>query len=376
MLRPYGLRAAPHLACAKRHITPERYVQCPTKRGVVLGHPWPREERIEMKTNAEKTIHSIKKINEFPFYIAKYYGDYKINEYKNGAIKNPNDIVPFFESLFFELGKPTKLSIPMPPEIDLGCSVFFCHNKNNSTIIGKNNDWKKDPILLLKTTPEEGYASLSMVNLNFCDLFQLNSFEHNLLLAPYVPLDGMNEMGLVVTTLSVQGESEYPKKPDQLSVGDFNIIRIILDTCSNIDEAIAVFDQYNMMQTGPLPIHILIADRRESCIVEFFDGKMHIKREQELNYLTNFLKLKSSDYDNQRNICSRFQALERRFKSNKTISDIQDAKMILSEVSVYTEGFQIPSTIYSAIYCPDNLSLKIKVGDESKYYSLLLQESK
>ena len=47
------------------------------------------------------------------------------------------------------------------------------------------------------------------------------------------------------------------------------------------------------------------------------------------------------------------------FISNEKISDIRDAKMILSEVSVYTEGFQIPSTIYSAIYCPDNLSLKI-----------------
>ncbi len=329
-----------------------------------------------MKTNAEKTIQSLKQINKFPFYTAKYYGDYKINDYINGAIKSPNDIVPFFQSLFSELGKPIELSFPMPPEINLGCSAFFCRDKNNSTFVGKNNDWKRDPILLLKTTPEEGYASLSMVNINCCDLFQLQSFEHNILLSPYVPLDGMNEMGLVVTTLAVHEGTVYPIKPNQLSVGDFNIIRIILDTCSNIDEAIAVFDQYNMIQTGPLPIHILVADRRESCIVEFFDGKIQKKREPELNYLTNFLKLKSSDYDNQSKFCSRYQALEKQFKSNEKISDVRDAKKLLSEVSVYTEGFQIPSTIYSAIYCPDNLSLKIKIGDESKYYSLKLQESK
>ena len=144
-----------------------------------------------MKTNAEKTIQSLKKINDFPFYIAKYYGDYKIADYRNGAIKSPNDIVPFFQTLFSELGQPTELSFPKPPEVNLGCSAFFCRDKKNSAIIGKNNDWKKDPILILKTTPDEGYTSLSMVNLNFCDLFQLGSFKHKLLLAPYVPLDGM-----------------------------------------------------------------------------------------------------------------------------------------------------------------------------------------
>ena len=327
-----------------------------------------------MKTDAEKTLLSLKKINEFPFYIAKYYGDYKINDYRNGAIKSPNDIVPFFQSLFSGLGKPTELSLPKSPEINLGCSVFFCRDENNSVIIGKNNDWKREPLLLLKTIPDEGYASLSMVNLNFCDFFQLGSFEHNLLLAPYVPLDGMNETGLVVATLAVHEGAEYPKKPNQLSAGDFNVIRIILDTCSNVDETVNVLDQYNIMPTGPLPVHILISDKRESCIVEFFEGKMHIERDQNLNYLTNFLKLKTSDYENQRTLCHRYQSLEQCFEHNKRINGIGEAMKLLSEISVYTDGFQIPSTIYSAIYRPDDLSLKIRIGDEPKYYSLSLQE--
>ena len=329
-----------------------------------------------MKTDAEKTIQSLKKVNEFPFYIAEYFGDYRINDYKKGAIKSPNDIVPFFQTLFNGLGKPTELSFPGPPEINSGCSAFFCRDKNNSAIIGKNNDWKKDPVLLLTTTPDDGYKALSMVNLNFCDLFQLDSFEHNLLLAPYVPLDGMNEAGLVVTTLAVHKGEEYPTKPNKLSVGDFNLIRIILDTCANIDDAIDIIDQYNIMQTGPLPIHLLIADKNNSCIVEFFDGRKHISKDQDLNYLTNFLKLKTSDYDNQRNICSRYQAFEKQFYNKKDINGINDAKDILSEVSVYTKDFQIPSTIYSAIFIPENLSLKVRIGIEPTYYSFSIKESK
>ena len=183
-------------------------------------------------------------------------------------------------------------------------------------------------------------------------------------------------MGLVVTTLAVHEGSEYSQQPNQLSVGDFNLIRIILDTCANIDEAIAIIGQYNIIQTGPLPIHLLIADNRESCIVEFFDGKRQIKRDKDVNFLTNFLKLKTSDDEIQRNLCNRYQTLEKRFNKNKNINDVHDAKKLLLKVSVYTKDFQIPSTIYSAIYCPNDLSLKIKIADESKYYSLLLQESK
>ena len=328
-----------------------------------------------MKTDAERTILSLRKVNDFPFYTAKYYGDYRINEFRNGAIKGPDDVVPFFESLFTDLGKPAKLSFPGSPEMGSGCSAFFCRDQNGSAIVCKNHDWKRDPVLLLKTVPDEGYASISMVNLNFCDLFKLGSFEHSLLLSPYVPLDGMNEKGLVVMTLSVHNGSEYPLKPEQLSVGDFNIIRIMLDTCADIDEALSLFDHYNIMQTGPLPVHILAADRKESCIVEFFEGKMHVKRDPDLSYLTNFLKLKNSDYKEQRNICSRYQTLEKEFEGNKKIKDLQDAKAMLSEVSVYKDGFQIPSTIYSVIYCPDDLSMKIKIGDEAKYYSLMLMEA-
>lgn len=321
-------------------------------------------------SDADKTIESLKKINDFPFYIAKYHGDYKLNEYKDGAIQSPNDVVPFFQSLFSELGKPTKLKSLNPPEIDLGCSAFYFRDNNDSSIVCKNNEWKRDPILLLKTTPDIGYASFSMVNLNFCDFFQLGSQDHNLLLAPYVPLDGMNEKGLAITTLAVHEGSEYSFAPGKLSVGDFNLVRIMLDNCANIDEAITYIDQYNLMPTGLLPIHMLIADRNESCIIEFFNGEEHLRRNSNLNYLTNFLKLKKSDYDNQRGMCNRYQIIENRFENNNKIKTMNDAKQLLKDVMIYSEGFQLPSTIYSVIYCPEELCIMIKIGDERKYYTI------
>ena len=153
-----------------------------------------------------------------------------------------------------------------------------------------------------------------MVNLKFCDLFQSGSFRQSLLLSPYVPLDGMNEKGLVVTMLSVQEPAEYPAIPNKISVGDFNIIRIILDTCRNTDEALSVFEKYNIMQTGVFPIHYLIADKTDSCIVEFFNGKMHTERNTDINYLTNFHILNKPEFEQQRLLCDRYRTLGEQFE--------------------------------------------------------------
>lgn len=322
-----------------------------------------------MNNAADKTLKSLKKVNDFPFYTAMYHGNYKLIEYKNGAIKSRNDIIPFFEDLFTKLGKPIKLQLPTPTEINIGCSAFYYKNKDNNSIIGKNLDWQRDPILLLKTDPEIGYKSLSMANLRFCDIFQLNSFEHNLLLAPYVPLDGINEHGLVITMLSVHSGSNYPHLKDKISVGDYNIIRIVLDTCKNIDETINIFKNYNLIQTGLLPLHYLVADKEESCIIEFFDGEIKIKRNSKKNYLTNFLKLKNDENENI-NICSRYDNLKKILKNRKKDITKREAKEILNDVSVYKDGYEIPSTIWSVIYDQQNLKMNIKIGKSSTYYSV------
>ena len=326
-------------------------------------------------SGADKTIESLKKINDFPFYTATYYGNYKINEYADGAIKKPNEVVPFFEALLEELGKPAKLNFPQPLKSGYGCSAFYTHGIDNSAILGKNLDWKKTPVLLLKTRPKYGYSSLTVSDLTACDIFQLGSLEYSLLLSPYVPFDGINEKGLIVTMLSVQEGGEYPEDDGRLPVGDFNIIRIILDTCQNIDEALAAFENYNIMQTAFLPVHYLIADKNESCIVEFFNGKMHTLREKDKNYLTNFLKLKSSDYKTNRSACRRYQKLESELNRYGEISPAE-AKQLLKTVSVFTDGFQVPSTIWSMIYIQAELCIKIKIGNEQKYYSVRLQGEK
>jgi hypothetical protein len=91
-----------------------------------------------MQNYAEKTINSVKKMNDFPFYTAEYFGDYKIKEFESGAVKSPSDIVPFFEDMFKKLGAPVTLAGRLPGNIWNGCSAFFCRIKSNKALVGKN----------------------------------------------------------------------------------------------------------------------------------------------------------------------------------------------------------------------------------------------
>ena len=323
-----------------------------------------------MKTkDADRTINSLREVNDFPFYTARYYGDYKIREFSEGAVESSAHAVPFFEDMFAELGKPVKLSFPVSPGGSPACSAFFCRNEEKAPLIGKNLDWRRDPVLLLKTKPPGGYPSLSLVNLNFCDLFGLKSFEHSLLLSPYVPLDGMNEAGLVVSVLSVDGAASYPEKGNKPSVGDLNMVRVILDSCRNVEKACASFGRYHLMRTGPLPVHYLLADRKESCVVEFFDGKMHLRKSPSRNFLTNFLCLKKPGERESSLPCPRYGRLKERLTEPDKPMDTEEAEKLLRKVSVYREGFEIPSTIWSLVYAPEELKVRIRIGQKRTVYT-------
>ncbi len=325
-----------------------------------------------MKDDAKKTIRSLKEINNFPFYTATYYGNYRIDEYMQGAVDSPDAVIPFFEDLLKNIGAPFKLSFHRPPSGQPGCSAFYCKTVAGDAVVGKNLDWMQAPVLLLRTRPVGGLESLSMVNLNFCDFFNTGSFKYKLLLSPYVPLDGINKSGLVVSMLSVEKGAEYPVKPGRIMVGDFNIIRIILDSCNDVGEAVDVFKKYNLMMTGMLSLHYLIADKNRSCIVEFTNGEMNIEENKQVNYLTNFIKLKNDSLETEKRNCDRYCKIEKTLIENNNHLNTRQAATLLKEVSVFQPEYKIPSTIWSIVYDINSLNMKIRTGCEPKQYSVKL----
>jgi len=89
------------------------------------------------------------------------------------------------------------------------------------------------------------------------------------------PFDGMNEHGLVVGMAAVPPGQMHPD-PDKETIGSLGVIRKMLDHARDVDEAVAILQNYNVdVESGP-PLHYLIADPSGcSALVEFYEGEMN-----------------------------------------------------------------------------------------------------
>ena len=90
-----------------------------------------------------------------------------------------------------------------------GCTTFNATTPSGDKLFARNYDYMDSPGMTVWTHPKDGYASVSTVSLYFFgyggsflpeDL--LTSFLT--LLAPYIPVDGMNEKGLSIGVLELE----------------------------------------------------------------------------------------------------------------------------------------------------------------------------
>jgi hypothetical protein len=107
---------------------------------------------------------------------------------------------------------------------------------------------------LIEMHPDRGYASLAM-------------YSYDLLSGA---LDGINSEGLTVALLADDElMSKFPMEPagqDAVGLGVVQMLRLLLDTCANVDEAkqaLLLTKQYY----EAIPVHYLIADRHGQAFV-------------------------------------------------------------------------------------------------------------
>ncbi|MHA1110621.1 MAG: carcinine hydrolase/isopenicillin-N N-acyltransferase family protein [Promethearchaeota archaeon] len=225
------------------------------------------------RTNEAKTLASFKKMDQNnPFYVMKYYGDYEFQE-------------------ILENGRYLDSEINI--EEGWGCTCFSALN-STGPIFGRNFDWRDDGALFLYTEPSYGFASISTVNLGILGLDPYIDFnspitQERLLLAPYYLMDGMNEVGLIVGIMAINRASRTYNS-SQVTISSLDIVRLALEFSSTVDEALILWENYNI-EFDSVPIHYLIADSEgNSAIVEWIDGDMYIYRnENNWQVSTNFI---------------------------------------------------------------------------------------
>jgi hypothetical protein len=287
------------------------------------------------------TLSSLEKLDDFPLYILRYSGAYP------QPILTPTSLRPPESTDLVTLNRCQPI---------WGCALFAALGDPDNRLYGRNFDWRFSPALLLFTAPPDGYASVSMVDIEYLgfggdrarNLINLPLDERQALLdAPAIPFDGMNEQGLVVGMAAVP-PGEMRHDPNKRTIDQLAVMREILDHAGTIDEAVNILASYNI-EMGNVPLHYLIASAAgNSVLVEFFQGKMVVSRNEDPWQLaTNFLV--ASTGGRTQGQCPRYDHINQRLQEMAGQLTVQDALSLLAAVSQETPPAQ-SSTQWSVVY--------------------------
>ena len=127
--------------CATSGAAPERTaaVADRTTCGTPTAGPGRGAASRQTPAEADRTLASLRRLDDHPLYLMTYEGDYD------------------------ELAGVAETPTPEP----FGCSLFVATGDPTRALFGRNFDWDDHPALLLRTSPPDGYASMSIVDISY-----------------------------------------------------------------------------------------------------------------------------------------------------------------------------------------------------------------
>ncbi len=204
-----------------------------------------------------------------------------------GGAKTDREVVQFLVSELFS-GNQSNLTMNTQA---FGCSTLSVQNVEGGYLFGRNFDWNTCDALVVVSYPQDGYASVSTVNLDFIRQRAgmaggLLSDDMMTIAALYAPLDGMNEKGLCVSVNMIQDEATISQDTDKPDITTTTAIRLLLNQAATVEAALELLGQYDLHASMNYMVHFAIADAvGNSVAVEYIDNEMVVVQTP---VLTNF----------------------------------------------------------------------------------------
>jgi penicillin V acylase-like amidase (Ntn superfamily) len=168
------------------------------------------------------------------------------------------------------------------------CTTFLI-NYNGQLVFGRNYDWVSGNGMVC--TNQRGLVKTSFQNpdgntIAWTSKYGSITFNQ---FGKEFPTGGMNEQGLVVELMWLDGTIYPPAADKRPSIGVLQWIQYQLDNCTSIEEVIATDPKLRITTTGT-PLHYLVADAKgHAATIEFLKGKMVVHKGEQLPFpvLTN-----------------------------------------------------------------------------------------
>ena len=254
------------------------------------------------------SIGSIQSVEGNPYlYKMEYKASYDLDDVI------ANDIDENAELLSYVIGRVGK-GLPLK----IGSSQVADENGNTQTFnctsfqatkadgdgfwYGRNYDYFKNPTMVTISHPKKGYASIACSDMSHFG-YSLEKLPDafmkklNCLAAIYAPVDGINEKGLCTSIMALPKQASQ-QDTDKHDVGTTIIMRLWLDRCATVDEALALLETVDVRHDAAVGsgYHYMVADANGDCAVVEFDKEdgwktMIVRKEEGTNSMlvTNHL---------------------------------------------------------------------------------------
>lgn len=286
--------------------------------------------------NEFRSLASLKLIDKYPMYRMTYYGDYGFDEFLEIGAKSDKDIETFVINRLLK-GLPIDLGITGD-----GCTAFVTRNPEGELLFGRNFDFDYAPSLQVFTDPDDGYASVSTVNLTYAGYSSdrlpeggLSAKGFLMLAAPYLPFDGMNEKGVSIALLAVP-EAQPPQSHEKITLNTTTAIRLVLDKAASVEEAVDLLNQYNIYFSADVPCHYLIADSTgASVLVEYWDGALNtVIPDTNYQIASNFIAFDGLNLGKGLSEFERYNAVKASIEEKNGMLSEDEAIMLLSTIGI------------------------------------------
>lgn len=215
--------------------------------------------------------------------VVRYEGEYGFDAFlKQGGADSDADVATYITSFLAQ-----EIHMEGSP---FGCSTLSVENWDGGYLFGRNFDWNACNGLIVSVRPENGYASVSTVNLDFVragglDLAQLPD-QMQAIVSLYAPLDGMNEKGLAVSVNMIQDSVSISQDTEKPDITTTTAVRLLLDKAADVEEALELLGRYDFHSSMGMMVHLALADAGgRSVAVEYVDNEMIVT---ETPVVTNF----------------------------------------------------------------------------------------
>ena len=239
------------------------------------------------------SIESIKPVegSDGHLFEMNYTADYKLAEMmEKGCGSLPESLLLLYEKLLPE----SRMLVLNASTQGVGCSTFSSACSDGGYVLGRNYDYpvKGCYYVMVRTAPENGYKSIGLADVSalLADPDPKNPFstvrnQEITLFAPFSVLDGINEKGFMCSFMQLEYESTMQDRGKTQMLSNW-ILRILLDKCETVQEAIAMMDSFDIrsiFQNEDMDLHYILADAYgDRAIVEYVANEMHVLRTSEL----------------------------------------------------------------------------------------------